>query len=77
MTRYKTHLIAVKKLNHKKEAIIMRDICSAMESLVVLMSHHHNTQPEKTPRRVTSSPASHIYCYDAKVIPFPYSHIHN
>ncbi len=72
MTRYKTHLIAVKKLNDK-ENMIMRDIRDAMEYLAIMMTQQHSYQNPKVgpPRR--QSPATHIYCYDAKVTPLPHN----
>jgi len=80
MTRYKTHLIAVKKFNDKEE-MIMRDIRDAMEYLAIMMSHHdssnhngHRSRAQKAKQLEYQSPATHIYCYDAKVIPFPHSH---
>jgi len=81
MTRFKTHLIAVRKFNNKEE-MIMRDIRDAMEYLAIMMSHHEpantgrsNTRRRSKPRtQIHQSPATHIYCYDAKVIPFPHSH---
>jgi hypothetical protein len=81
MTRYKTHLIAVKKFNNKEEEMIMRDIRDAMEYLAIIMSHHdssndsgHRSRTQKAKQLGYQSPATHIYCYDAKVIPFPQSH---
>ncbi len=84
MTRYKAHLIAVKKFNNK-EKMIMRDIRDAMEYLVIIMSHHNATEnqgtltitPAKSAPRHNQSPASHFYCYDAKVTPLPQSNAHN
>ncbi len=84
MTRYKTHLIAVKKFNNK-EKMIMRDIRDAMEYLVIIMSHHNATAsndtltmtPSKSAPRHNQSPATHFYCYDAKVTPFPQNRTHN
>jgi len=80
MTRYKTHLIAVRKFNDKEE-MIMRDIRDAMEYLAIMMSHHdssndntHRSRRQKAKQLGHQSPATHIYCYDAKVIPFPHSH---
>jgi len=80
MTRYKTHLIAVNKFNDKEE-MIMRDIRDAMEYLAVMMSHHdssnhrgHRPRTQKAKQLGYQSPATHIYCYDAKVIPFPHNH---
>lgn len=80
MTRFKIHLIAVKKFNNKEE-MIMRDIRDAIEYLAIMMSHHHSanghkpaTHAPKTRSVDAQSPATHIYCYDAKVIPFPRSH---
>jgi len=80
MTRFKTHLISVKKDNDKEE-MIMRDIRDAMEYLAIMMSHHNyadghklSTLGLKTRPPGYQSPATHIYCYDAKVIPFPHNH---
>ncbi len=73
MTRYKTHLIAIKKFNDKEE-MIMRDIRDAMEYLATMMTQQHSCQGPKAKPSGRSSPATHIYCYDAKVIPFPHSH---
>ncbi|VAW90179.1 hypothetical protein MNBD_GAMMA17-2019 [hydrothermal vent metagenome] len=73
MTRYKTHLIAVKKFNDKEE-MIMRDIRDAMEYLAIMMIQQHSGQSPKVKPPERQSPATHIYCYDAKVIPFPHSH---
>ncbi len=73
MTRYKTHLIAVKKFNDKDE-MIMRDIRDAMEYLAIMMTQQHSSQGPKMEPPGHQSPATHIYCYDAKVIPFPHSH---
>ncbi len=79
MTRYKTHLIAVKKSSSKDETI-MRDIRDAMEYLAIMVGHHHAratpniraTKPAHRDRPLSQqSPATHIYCYDAQVIPFP------
>ncbi|MBL1259167.1 MAG: hypothetical protein COB33_001400 [Thiotrichaceae bacterium] len=80
MTRFKTHLIAVKKFNDKEE-MIMRDIRGAMEYLAIMMAHQdatnhqqHSSQRKNIPPPKHPSPATHIYCYDAKVIPLPQSH---
>ena len=83
MTRYKTHLIAVKNFNDKED-MIMRDIRDAMEYLSIMMSHHHasthQSQQQSGSNRAPQahpSPATHIYCYDAEVLPFPHSSNHN
>ena len=82
MTRYKTHLIAVKNFNDKED-MIMRDIRDAMEYLSIMMSRHHastQSQQQSESDRASQthpSPATHIYCYDAKVLPFPHSSSHN
>lgn len=77
MTRHKTHLIAVKKFNTNKQEMIMRDVRDAMEYLATII-HHCNTDearelpPLPPPTQQSSrTPATHVYCYDAKVIPFP------
>ena len=77
MTRYKTHLIAVKKFNDKED-MIMQDIRDAMEYLAIMMTRHNSLGRKSRPSTRTPlanpSPATHIYCYEAKVVPFPNSH---
>lgn len=78
MTRYKTHLIAINKPGTQDE-MVMRDIRDAMKYLAIMVSYHDSSTSLEilatdTPnRRALShqSPATHIYCYDAQVIPYP------
>lgn len=77
MNRRKTHLITVKKFDNNKQEIIMRDVREAMEFLATLI---HRRSSEQMRQRLplpppdsdeSHTPATHIYCYDAKVVPFP------
>jgi len=82
MARYKTHLIAVNKFNSREETI-MRDVHDAMEYLATIMNHHSITPLPNTLANqdkaalANRTPATHIYCYDARVVPFPDRSVNN
>ena len=84
MSRYKTHLIAVKKSNNE-EKMIMRDIRDAMQYLVIIISNYDTTEthynnPIATHTRADNyhqPSATHHYYNDAKVTPFAQHCAHN